>query len=103
MTTKPPHPTRTLDPWPRIPIDTTEDSDFHRINRIASHAATSWALGPNGTYAQNLTLAETVDGAVHEALLHLMELGLIDIDTDRLNNAPGWPMSRERRGTGDDA
>jgi hypothetical protein len=85
-----------FDPWPRIPIDTSEGSDFHRLNRIAGSAATRWALGPDGTYAQNHTLAETVDGAVREALLHLLELGLIDIDLERMQTAPGWPLNRER-------
>jgi len=93
---KPPLPTRMFDPWPRIPIDTTADSDFHHINRTAGSAATGWAVGPEGAYAQNLTLAEVVDGAVREALLHLLELGLIDIDSDRLNAAPGLPTHRER-------
>lgn len=105
MTTpeKPPLPARMLDPWTRIPVDTSEGTDFHRIDRIGGHAATQWVLGPEGTYKQNLTLAETVDGAVREALLHLLELGLIDIDSERMNAAKGWPMSRARRGTGDDA
>ncbi|MEW2402180.1 hypothetical protein [Streptomyces sp. NPDC046862] len=98
-TAKPPLPARLLDHWPRIPIDTTDDGDFYRLNRIAGHAATGWALGPNGTYAQNRTLADTVDGAVREALLHLLELGLIDIDSDRMHAAPGWPTHRERKTT----
>jgi hypothetical protein len=85
-----------FDPWPRIPVDTSEDSDFHRLNRIAGNAATGWALGPEGAYAQNLTLAEVVDGAVREALLHLLELGFIDIDPERMHAAPGWPTHRER-------
>ncbi|MCX4571601.1 hypothetical protein OOK48_35360 [Streptomyces viridodiastaticus] len=93
---KPPLPTRMFDPWPRIPIDTSPDSDFHRLDRIAGHAATGWAVGPEGAYAQNLTLAEVVDGAVREALLHLLELGLIDIDSARMNAAKGWPTHRER-------
>jgi hypothetical protein len=95
-TDKPLLPARMFDPWPRIPVDTGPDTAFHHIDRIAGHAATHWALGPAGTYAQNLTLAQTVDGAVREALLHLLELGLIDIDAERLNAAPGWPMHRER-------
>ena len=98
VSSKPPLPARMFDPWPRIPVD-TEDADFRRIGRIGGHAATQWVLGPEGTYKQNLTLAETVDGAVREALLHLLELGLIDIDADRLNAAPGWPMSRIQTGT----
>lgn len=94
---KPPLPARMFDPWARIPVDTSEDSDFHRLNRIAGNAATGWALGPDGAYAQSLTLAEVVDGSVREALLHLLELGLIDIDSARMNTAPGWPTHRERK------
>lgn len=96
MTDKPPLPARMFDPWPRIPVDTNEGSDFHRLNRIAGNAATGWALGPQGAYAQHLTLAEVVDGAVREALLHVLELGLIDIDSARMHAAPGWPNHRER-------
>lgn len=88
-TDKPPLPARTFDPWPRITVDTSDDRDFHRLNRIAGNAATGWALGPDGAYAQSLTLAEVVDGAVREALLHLLELGLIDIDAQRMHAAPG--------------
>ena len=96
MTDKPPLPARMFDPWPRIPIDTSPGSDFQHLNRTAGDAATGWALGPEGAYAQNLTLAEVVDGAVREALLHLLELGLIDIDSARMNAAPGLPTHRER-------
>jgi hypothetical protein len=99
VTEKPDLPARTFDPWPRIPIDTSQGSDFHRLDRIAGHAATHWALSPEGAYAKNLTLAEVVDGAVREALLHLLELGLIDIDATRMHAAPGWPTNRERKPT----
>jgi hypothetical protein len=96
MTDKPALPARMFDQWPRIEVDTNGDSDFHRLNRIAGNAATGWALGPHGAYAQSLTLAEVVDGAVREALLHILELGLIDIDSERMHAAPGWPTHRER-------
>ncbi|MFJ8657492.1 hypothetical protein ACIRNU_34780 [Streptomyces rochei] len=96
MTSKPPLLASMFAPWPRIPIDTTDGSDFFHLDRVAGSAATGWALGPEGAYEQNLTLAEVVDGAVREALLHLLELGLIDIDSDRLNAAPGLPTHRER-------
>jgi hypothetical protein len=86
-----------LDPWIRIPVDTSPDSDFHRLNRIAGYAATSWVLSPDGAYAPGRTLADIVDNAVREALLHLLELGLIDIDSTRMHAAPGWPMHRERK------
>lgn len=97
MPDKPPLPARTFDPWPRINVDTSEDGDFHRLNRIAGHAATGWALGPDGAYAQNRTLADIVDNAVREALLHVLELGLINIDSQRMHAAPGWPTRRERK------
>lgn len=96
VSSKPPLPARMLDPWPRIPVDTSDGTDFHRLDRIAGHAATHWVLGPDGTYSQGLTLADTVSGAVHEALLHLLELGLIDIDSERMNTARGWPTHREK-------
>ena len=99
MTDKPPLPARMFDPWSRIDIDTSNGSDFHRLNRIAGNAATGWALGPQGAYAQNITLAEVVDGAVREALLHVLELGLIDIDRERMHAAPGWPTRRESKET----
>jgi len=95
VTEKPPLPARTFDPWPRIPIDTSPDSDFHRLDRIAGHAATGWALGPDGPLHTPQPLADAVDGAVREALLHLLELGLIDIDSARMNAASGWPTRRE--------
>lgn len=92
---KPPLPESAFDPWLRIPVDTTEGGDFHHVNPIAGHAATHWAVGPHGTFAQGLTIAQTVDGAVCEALLHLLELGFIDIDSARMNAAQGWPMNRD--------
>lgn len=96
---KPPLPARTFDPWPRIPIDTSPNSDFYRLDRIAGSAATGWALGPDGAYAQNRPLADIVDNAVREALLHLLELGLIDIDSQRMNAASGWPTRRQSPAT----
>jgi hypothetical protein len=93
---KPPLPARTFDPWPRISVDLNPDGNFHRLNRIAGNAARGWALGPDGAYAQNRTLADIVDNTVREALLHLLELGLIDIDSQRMNAAPGWPTQRDR-------
>lgn len=52
-----------------------------------------WVMSPKGMDAGR-TLASAVNGAVRDALLHLLELGLIDIDTDRMNEAKGWPASR---------
>lgn len=94
---KPPLPERTFDSWTRINVDTSEGGDFHCLNRIAGHAATGWALGPEGAYAANRTMADIVDNAVREALLHILELGLIDIDSERMHAAHGWPTQRERK------
>jgi hypothetical protein len=95
MTAKPPLPTGLFDPWPRIPIDTTRSTDAERIIGLAYGAATDWALGPNGVYKQpGLPLAGIIHQAVEEALLHLLELGLIDIDTDRMHAAKGLPCRR---------
>jgi len=94
-TPKPPLPSRTFDDWPRIPVDTRRLSPFRRVENIAERAASSWVTGPDGPYKDpGMTLHEIVSGAVHEGLLHLVELGLIDIDLDRLNGASGYPMRR---------
>ncbi|RSS37459.1 hypothetical protein [Streptomyces sp. WAC08241] len=96
MTKKPPTPKGWND-WDRILVDTNPRSDFAIINRIAGFAATSWACNsPDGPLKKPMPLMTVVDGAVHEALLHLLELGLIDIDADR------YPVNRKRQ-AGDDA
>jgi len=92
---KPPLPTGTFAPWPRIEVDTERGTDAARIIRLATGAADDWALGPNGVYKQpGMSLAEITGNCVKEALLHLLELGLIDIDADRLNVARGVPCRR---------
>jgi hypothetical protein len=92
---KPPLPARMFDDWPRIPVDTSRGNTFRRINDIAERAASAWVTGPDGPYKQpGMTMHEIVSGAVHEGLLHLAELGLIDIDTARLATAPGIPIRR---------
>ncbi|MFE5037098.1 hypothetical protein [Streptomyces sp. NPDC056683] len=78
--------------WPRIPVDTAEDSTHYRVTTIGRRVATDWVLGPDGPYNHaEQTMAQTIRGAVGAALLHLMELGLIDVDTDRMAAAPGIP------------
>ncbi|MDX3672764.1 hypothetical protein [Streptomyces europaeiscabiei] len=97
MTTpaKPPVPAAMFLDWPRIPVDTSEDSPYTRIHRIANRAAGDWILGDEGPYKQEMALAHIVRGAVGEALVHLLELGLIDIDTARIKSAPGIPWARK--------
>ncbi|MGR3875742.1 hypothetical protein ACUXZZ_45235 (plasmid) [Streptomyces graminifolii] len=94
-TPKPPLPARTFDDWPRIPVDTDRGSPFYRVDNLAERAANFWVTGPDGPYKQpGMTLHEIVSGAIHEGLLHLVELGLVDIDVERLNAASGWPARR---------
>jgi len=101
---KPPLPTGTFDPWPRIAINTERGTDAARIIRLATRAADDWALGPNGVYKQpGMSLAEITGNCVAEALLHLLELGLVDIDADRLNAAKGVPCRRSDFLPGDSA
>ncbi|WP_200302254.1 hypothetical protein [Streptomyces adelaidensis] len=95
MTDKPPVPATMFDPWPRIPIDTADGSPFDRIARLAVYAADDWTFGPNGPFTQPMTPAEICRRQIREGLLHLLELGLIDIDTDRIDASPGIPCQRE--------
>ncbi len=95
MTDKPPVPATMFDPWPRIPVDTADTSPFDRILRIAAYAADDWTLGPDGPFKQRMTPATICRQQVREGLLHLLELGLIDIDSARMNAAHGWPTRRE--------
>ncbi|QFR00732.1 hypothetical protein F9278_36265 [Streptomyces phaeolivaceus] len=95
MTDKPPVPATMFDLWPRIPVDTSDTSAFDRIARLAAFAADDWTLGPNGPFKQRMTPAEICRRQIHEGLLHLLELGLIDIDTTRIDAAPGIPCQRE--------
>ncbi|MFC9736050.1 hypothetical protein ACFWG5_34605 [Streptomyces hydrogenans] len=97
MNTKPPLPDNAFAPWPRVPVDADPGSDFALIERIGGFAAHAWAINdPAGPLKAPMPLMPAIDGAVREALMHLLELGLIDIDTERLHDAPGYPMHRER-------
>lgn len=94
MTSKPPLPEHLFAPWERIPVD-TESGPFREIRSLAVHAADSWLLGEDGPYKDaGMTMAQITRRVVEEGLLHLLELGLIDVDADRINNAKGWPLSR---------
>lgn len=94
MPEKPPLPTDMFDPFPRTPFDTSTGSSFADVLRIGTVAANGWMLSDEGPLKVEMPLAGIVGGAVREALLHLMELGFIDIDEDRMRAAPGWPMYR---------
>ena len=96
MTDKPPVPATMFDPWPRIPVDASDTSPFDRILRLATFAADEWTLGPNGPFRHPAPPATICRNQIREGLLHLLELGLIDIDTDRIDAAPGIPCHREQ-------
>jgi hypothetical protein len=92
---KPPLPANPLDPFPRIAVDTSEDSTFDEILQLAVFSANHWTFGPDGPHKKPLTGSDTARGQIREALLHLLELGLIDIDEKRLNAASMWPSNRD--------
>jgi hypothetical protein len=93
---KPPLPAATFAPFPRIPVDTEEGSLHYRLTTIARRPAAEWVMGPDGPYKHpDMTMAQTIRGAVAEALLHLMELGVIDVDTERLDAPHGLPWARD--------
>lgn len=82
--------------WQRIPIDEGNDGAFAQVLRIGVFAADQWTFGPDGPYSKPRTAADTARGQIREALLHLLELGLVDIDVERLNAVEWFPPSRER-------
>jgi hypothetical protein len=92
---KPPVPTAQFHDWPRIPVDTAEGSLHYQLTTLGRRVAYDWVMGPEGPYSHpEQSMAQTLRGAVGEALLHLMELGLIDVDTARMTTAPGFPWAR---------
>lgn len=100
MTDKPAPPDSPFDPFPRIPVDESEGTPFDRIRRIAAFAADDWVLGPEGPYKNpDMSGAQRSQGSISEALLHLLELGVIDIDVERLEAMKWTPMNRERHVT----
>jgi hypothetical protein len=95
---KPDLPARWLEPIERIQVDQNDGSDYSGILGIADHAASHWMVGPDGPYKNpSMTGAQATRGAINEALLHLLELGLIDIDSERLSQMlekTGIPIGR---------
>lgn len=94
MPDKPALPARMFDPFPRIEVDTAYGEPFARILGIARSVADGWVLGPEGPFKKSQPMSEITRHTLTEALLHLLELGLIDIDVDRLNAARGIPTRR---------
>lgn len=96
MAEKPALPTGMFDPWPRIEVDQSDRSPFDEILRHGGFAADDWTFSDDGPYKHpEMTKSAATRCQIREALLHLLELGLIDIDVERMNGAPGIPMSRE--------
>ena len=96
MTTKPPLSANPADEWTRIPVDQTDGSPFSEILRIATFATDDWTFGDRGPYSNpSLTGAQITRHQIAEGMLHLLELGLIDIDVERLNAAEWIPTGRE--------
>lgn len=94
-TQKPPIP-EGFDPvFPRIPVDESDGSPFLDILQIGMFAADHWTFGPEGPYSTPQPGADATRGQIREALLHLLEIGLIDIDVERLNAGKFWPAARE--------
>lgn len=93
---KPPVPEASGPDWPRIPLDES-DPGYRQILRAATFAADMWALGPD---AQRVaTRADVTRGQIAEGLALLLELGVIDIDRERLAawTKAGIPMNRPLR------
>lgn len=83
MTAKPAFPTNPFEPWPYMPVDQTAGSDFQHLRRAAVLAADGLMLSdvrPSPTAPR----AQRTAAAVEEALLYLLEMGLIDVDEERL-------------------
>ncbi|PZG49862.1 hypothetical protein C1I98_11140 [Spongiactinospora gelatinilytica] len=92
---KPPLPTAHGEPIPRIQVDEREGGPFDQIRHIATIAVDLWSVGPDGPYYNpTQTRAETTRLQMREALLYLLELGLIDIDAERLAASRSWPARR---------
>ncbi|MFD0035573.1 hypothetical protein ACFVJK_46870 [Streptomyces sp. NPDC127172] len=93
-TPKPPVPAAKFQDWPRIPVDTAEGSVHYQLTTIGRRVAQEWIMGPDGPYTHpEQTMTATVRGLVGVTLLHLMELGLVDVDAARMAAADGIPWS----------
>lgn len=82
-----------------VEVDTSKDSSFAEVLSIAQSAAAHWYLSSEGPYAKpHMTPADAVAGAVRDGLLHLLELGLVDIDVPRLTELLWYPANRHSSG-----
>lgn len=97
MTDKPAYPTSPFDPWPYIPVDQSAGSDYQQIRRAAVFAADGLMLSDAGP-DRNAPRAQQFAAAVEEALLYLLEMGLVDIDEGRLAAFLDTPHPPHREG-----
>lgn len=93
MPDKPPLPTKWAEQFTLIDIDESEGGTFAALLQVATFAAHKWANGPG---ALVMSRAEETRGTVREALLYLLELGVIDIDEERFAAIPMFPVGRDR-------
>lgn len=92
---KPPLPAIDFDVFPRITIDESEGGTFDRVLRTALFASAAWRFGPEGpNQVPGMTGAQITRGEVAEALLHLLELGVIDVDVERWEAMDWCPTGR---------
>lgn len=92
VTRKPPLPEEPWGDFTRVVIDETS-SEVEQILRLAMFAADDYVY----TDPPGLTDADIRANGVREAILHLLELGLIDIDTKRVGADVAWPTGRSLR------
>lgn len=81
----------------RIAIDQGDGSDFASAQQVAVLAADMWAIDHNPRDSFEMTMAQYTRGLINEGLLHLLELGVVRIDGERLRHllATGCPVQRE--------
>lgn len=90
---KPPLPTEPWGVFERIFVE-SDHPDVAAILKLAVFTADDAYYAAE---ADGVTLAEAHAEMVREAILHLLELGLIDIDRERLRAAEGFPTGRSLR------
>lgn len=91
---KPPVIQSPMDHQERVSVDTSDGSPFEQLMRVAMSAADAWTFSDDGPYKTSQTAAQAARSQVREAMLHLLELGLIDIDAERLTAMEWIPMDR---------
>lgn len=94
MIGKPALPTAPGDAWERIPLD-NRDGLFDRLVQAALFASDGWTFGPDGPHRNpGMTNVEITRQQFREGFAHLLELGFVDVDAERVNAAPFMPMNR---------